>query len=164
MYYEVYHNIMKLILITLIAIIIIGGFALFMMIYLSEKGNDTEDMKEDEDTSARAPEFNLPDSQINTENFDPPDTPLKREQILGKWESESQDFVGEIYPLEGIALIFNENSYQKITPDKTEEGKYTVYDDRIFLGNQRLFASLKDEKLILIYPEYPKAEIYRRAE
>jgi len=156
-------------ILIIIIIVIILALSLFIVFnYTKKVENNINDKKEIENESLEdptlSPDIIIPDNKINTSNFDPSKEIIKKEQLIGKWISESQDFVGDIYTLEGITLIFDDNNYKKLSSENTVEGSYTLVKNVIMFDNKKLFVNIKNGKLILIYPEYPKAEIYIRAE
>ncbi len=162
----------KVIIIIMIALILIAGIFLFIFF---KDGLEKENIVENDNTPIAAPQLpsniKIPGESIDLSNFESAERIIKKQELVGEWQSESQDFIGEVYPLEGIIFILkSDDTYErKLNGELFDSGFYSLENNTLYLSEKKdqqnqlyAFINIKNNKLILVYPEYPKAEIYKR--
>ena len=109
-------------------------------------------------------EIETPDELVRTS-----DKSIDKNQILGTWKSTSE------------TLIFNlDDTYTIKTEISEESGKYKIQDYKILFYDKEAsegdvdfsnshsyiesWASIENNQLILIYPQFPKSVTYEKAE
>ena len=147
----------------MIALIFIVGIFLFVFIR-----DNRENIGENDNTPLEAPslpsDIKIPNNQeIDISNFENANREIKKQELTGTWILEYEDTIGERYPQEGISLTFTENNYEKNINGEVTKGTYQLENNQVtFSENNKVFINIKNNKLILVYPEYPKAEVYRK--
>ena len=115
----------------------------------------------------------IPDETDNQPNIESP-KPIEQNKLIGTWNAISEEARGEINTqLEDYSITFNQETYTSKILGVEETGNYKLEEDKITflqpgddLTKQGIFSQaygeLKDNQLILTFPQYPKTVIYRK--
>jgi hypothetical protein len=152
---------MKLLYIFIALVLIVGALVFFMVNPFGENIDDNTPVEQ-----PRLPsDVKTPESEkVDTSNFDPASRTITKKELLGTWQSELQDFVGEQYPLDGIILVFTDQGYEKNINGTIQSGIYSLNNNELAFdnSNKKIFINIKNNTLILVYPDWPKAEVYKK--
>ena len=156
---------MKAVIITIVIFLLVLS-GIFLFIIFNDKLPSSNKNTNAADSPPSLPaDLEIPASNIDLSNFENANRVIKKEELMGKWQLEYEDSIGEKFYPEGIFLIFTEDNYEKNTDGEIIQARYTLENNQLtFTDNVKVFVNIKNNKLILVYPEYPKAEVYKKIE
>ena len=125
---------------------------------------------------SKTPEVNnkseIPDIKDQPKTEEP--NSLPPDKLIGTWNAISEEVKGEINTeLEDYSITFNQNSYNSTISGVKESGNYKLEQDKIIFYQQeedlmksgsflQAYGELKNNQLILTFPQYPKIVIYEK--
>lgn len=118
--------------------------------------------------------YNKPKISENNQTYSNQPKIIPANELIGTWNAISEEVKGEIYKdLEDYSITFNKDTYVSNKAGIEESGNYKLEKDKITFYSEgeditkqgsflQAYGELKDNQLILNFPQYPKTVIYEK--